>query len=106
MTDHGDIALNLQASQAVRPDNLFKLTPELKDAITRHPGAGLTTRSRVAGSAAPPQAVPGRGSPGKRERWRCHHPDCDATFTAWAAAERHRHPSHCGGDVGNIELIL
>ena len=24
----------------MRPDNLFKLTPELKDAITRHPALG------------------------------------------------------------------
>ena len=90
------------------PINLMRLAdcPGLIASRACHPAAYRQTGAGMAGPAAPPQAVPGRGSPGKRERWRCHHPDCDATFTAWAAAERHRHPSHCGGDVGNIELIL
>ena len=88
----------------MRPENLFKLTPELKAAITRHPAACRQTGPGQAGDAAPSPPKSGSGKPGQRAGWRCT--KCDATFTAWAAAERHRHRSEVGGDVGVIELVL
>jgi len=89
-----------------RPANLFKLTPELKAAITRHPAACRQTGAGTAVTAAPAENVSRSGKSGKRPRWRCHHADCDATFTAWAAAERHRHRNPYGGDVGRLELVM
>jgi hypothetical protein len=95
------------AGTAVRPANLFTLTPELRAALNRHPAANRQLFQAGSAVKAPPaENVSRSGKSGKRPRWRCHHPGCDATFTAWAVAERHRHPSHCGGDVGVIELVI
>ena len=87
-----------------RPANLFKLTPELKAAITRHPAANRQTGTGTAVKAAPAENVSRSGKSGKRPRWRCH--QCREGFTAWAAAERHRHRNPYGGDVGRLELVM
>jgi transposase-like protein len=89
----------------MRPENLFKLTPELKHAINRHPAANRQLfQAGTAVKAAPAENVSRSGKSGKRPRWRCH--QCGEGFTAWAAAERHRHRNPYGGDVGRIELVL
>ena len=88
----------------MRPENLFKLTPELKNAINRHPAANRQLfQAGSAVHAAPAENVSQSGKSGKRHRWRCHHPDCDATFPAWAAAQRHSHPPY---GACRIELVL
>ena len=81
----------------MRPENLFKLTPELKHAINRHPAANRQTGTGTAVTAAPAASLR------RACRWRCHHPDCDATFTTWAAAQRHGHPPY---GACRIELVL
>ena len=90
----------------MEPVNLMRLAdcPELAASRARHPAANRQLfQAGSAGSAPPAENVSRSGKSGKRPRWRCHHADCDATFSQWAVAERHRHPPY---GACRIELVL
>ena len=57
-----------------RPANLFRMTPEIKAAIGRHPATSAPSVAEQAVRAAPRQTAPAAGEEtvGKRSAWRCH----------------------------------
>jgi len=84
-----------------------KLTPEMKAAINRHPAANRHIGAGKAVTTPPPQPAPGRGSPGKRERWRCLH--CGARIASTdsnSAAEKALAAHRCGPVAITFECLL
>jgi hypothetical protein len=71
--------------------NLYKLTPELKNAIRRHPASTVPSVTGMAdkgtGTGRPPAV--GEETAEKTDRFRCH--QCGQESRPLAAIERHCH---------------
>jgi hypothetical protein len=73
-------------------ENLYKLTPELKNAIRRHPASTVPSVTGMADKgtgAGRPLAASGKTIAGITDRFRCH--QCGHESRPLAAIERHCH---------------